>query len=152
MSVTTEPAAAVGSMYDRIGGAPMVARIVDRLYVLILEDALLRPMFDGVDLVRVKRHMVAMLSQVLGGPRAYAGRALAEAHQALGINREQYERVGNYLIACLWIEHAPVDVTYTVGDVLTGLARDVVTAEPAASTAAAVVVPAPRRPGAPASS
>jgi len=107
-------------MYEHIGGAVVVSAVVDRLYTLIDEDVLLRRYFARVDMTRQKRHMVALLSQVLGGPRQYKGRDLAEAHRSLGISGEHYEQVGNYLLAALLIVQAPHDVIDAVTEVLAG--------------------------------
>jgi hemoglobin len=64
-SPTTQPAE---SMYTRIGGAPTVRRVVDRMYAWILrDDVLYLRYFDGVDMAPLKAHMVALLSQLLGG-------------------------------------------------------------------------------------
>ncbi|NJC67963.1 group 1 truncated hemoglobin [Planosporangium flavigriseum] len=105
-------------MYERIGGAETVRSVVDRLYVLVIEDERLRGYFDNVDLASQKRHMAALLSQVLGGPKAYGGRDLAEAHAPLRITAEHYALVGDYLTAALLIAHAPRDVIDAVGEVL----------------------------------
>jgi hemoglobin len=105
-------------MYERIGGAEVVRSVVDRLYVLITEDERLRAYFDNVDLAGQKRHMAALLSQVLGGPKEYDGRDLSEAHAPLRITPEHYALVGDYLTAALLIAHAPRDIVDAVGEVL----------------------------------
>jgi truncated hemoglobin YjbI len=60
------------SMYARIGGAPTVRRVVDRLYAWIFhDDVLYLRYFANVDKPTLKAHMVRLLSQVLGGPTQY---------------------------------------------------------------------------------
>jgi hemoglobin len=71
-----------------------------------------------VELPRLKGHMVALLSQILGGPRLYEGRDLAQVHVPLEISGEDYARVGDYLMAALLIAHAPRDVIDAVAGVL----------------------------------
>jgi hemoglobin len=107
------------TMYERIGGAPTVRRVVDRLYAWTLrDDELYLSYFEGRDLTRLRAHMVALLSQVLGGPREYHGRDLADAHAGLGITDAHYSRVGDYLVAALLVEHAPEDIVAAVQGVL----------------------------------
>ncbi|WP_433361678.1 group I truncated hemoglobin [Actinoplanes sp. CA-142083] len=89
------------SFYARVGGEPAVTEAVNRLYRVILADDRLSPYFEHVDIGQLKTHMVALLSQVLGGPEAYSGRDLRMAHTGLGITREHYDLVGAYLIGVL---------------------------------------------------
>ncbi|WP_223874081.1 group I truncated hemoglobin [Salinispora vitiensis] len=128
MTTTTQPEK-TESMYDRIGGASTVTRVVDRLYTLILDDSLLRPTFHDTDLAPLKRHMAALLSQVLDGPKAYTGRDLATVHKPVAITDAQYRSVADYLLACLYIEHAPADVLAAVAETLTALQATVVSAD-----------------------
>lgn len=116
-------------MYDRLGGGEVVRSVVERLYLLITEDDQLRGYFDNVDLTSQKRHMAALLSQVLGGPKEYDGRDLAVAHAPLGITAEHYARVGDYLVAALLVAHAPRDIIDAVADVLEA-SRSQIVAEP----------------------
>lgn len=68
MPVTTEPEL---SAYERVGGAPAVKAVVDRFYQRVLADGELARYFADLDesgMTQLKRHQVAMVSQVLGGP------------------------------------------------------------------------------------
>lgn len=127
MNAAMDVLAPTSSMYERIGGAETVRSVVERLYVLIIEDERLRGYFDTVNLAGQKRHMAALLSQVLGGPKEYDGRGLAEAHAPLHITPEHYALVGDYLTAALLIAHAPRDVIDAVADVLAASESQVVT-------------------------
>lgn len=112
--------------YQQIGGAQAVRKVVDDLYLHALKDEQLSPYFDGVDLPTLKRHMVLLLTKVLGGPDNYAGRGLAEAHQGLDITREHYERVGHVLLGVLWENRVGVDVLMHVSGVLTAVKEQIV--------------------------
>jgi len=110
-----EPGAAESmSMYDRIGGGPAIRSVVERLYDWILSDVHLQPYFDGVDISRVKRHMAAVLTEVLGGPGPYLGLDLGEAHRRLGVTAEHYARVVDLAVAALLVAHVPRDVVAVV--------------------------------------
>jgi hemoglobin len=102
MPVTTEPEL---SAYERVGGAPAVKAVVDRFYQRVLADGELARYFADLDesgMTQLKRHQVAMVSQVLGGPRAYAGRDLAEAHRRLDIPALHYRRASHLLVGTMW--------------------------------------------------
>ncbi len=117
------------SYYDRIGGAPVVREVVDSFYVRVLGDDDLKPYFDGVDMPRLKRHMVVLLCSVLGGPDPYEGRDLGEAHAGLGITSQHYDKVGEHLFAVLQAGGVDEDILRDVGLVLAKVKSSIV-AEP----------------------
>lgn len=128
MSVTTEP---VLSAYERVGGRPAVKAVVERFYERVLADRNLTHYFTGLDeagMTQLKRHQVAMVSQVLGGPREYTGRELGEAHEALKITAIDYRRVSHLLVGTLWEFKVPEDIIFEVSEVLASL-QDVVASE-----------------------
>ncbi|MFS4091554.1 group I truncated hemoglobin [Streptomyces sp. AF1A] len=114
------------AFYQQIGGAQAVKKVVDDLYLHALRDEQLSPYFDGTDLPALKRHMVLMLTKVLGGPDNYAGRELAEAHQRLDITGDHYERVRHVLLGVLWENRVGVDVLMHVAGVLTAVKEQIV--------------------------
>ncbi|MEV5891744.1 group I truncated hemoglobin [Nonomuraea fuscirosea] len=90
----------MASYYEQVG-ATTIRDVVDRFYVVVLDDAELKPYFDGVDMGRLKRHMVMLLCSVLGGPEVYEGHDLGDAHRGMGITGDHYERVGQILVTVL---------------------------------------------------
>jgi hemoglobin len=104
--------------YDRIGGGPAVSAVVDTLYARLTVDPQVGHYFENVSLPEQKRHMILMLTKVLGGPDTYDGRALDEAHQPLGISDADYDRVGETLMGILGEVGVPDDVQGRVGEVL----------------------------------
>ena len=117
------------SAYDRIGGAPAVTEAVERFYRRLLADPELAPFFTGTDLAVIKRHQVALISQVLDGPKTYAGRELAEAHRNMDISVGQYKAVSAHLTEVLEELEVPRDIIDTVGQVLESVAPDVIGAD-----------------------
>ena len=105
------------SDYEVVGGGPAITAVVDRFY--------------GVEMVRLKRHQVALVSQVMGGPVVYAGRDLRTAHEGKGISREDFAAVAGHLVAALTeagVEPAIIDRVLAV---IAGTEPDVVEAQPA---------------------
>lgn len=66
------------SLYDRIGGAPALHRLVNRFYDLVETDprgaAILAHHLHGHGLAHVRVEQADFLSGFLGGPRLYAER------------------------------------------------------------------------------
>lgn len=58
------------SIYEQIGGAPTIRRIVDIFYARVERDPLLRPMFPA-DLEPGKERQFLFLCQYFGGPDDY---------------------------------------------------------------------------------
>jgi hemoglobin len=91
----------MGSMYDQIGGTAAVGAAVDDLYLRLLGDAELARYFEGIDLIRLKRHMRAFLTMALGGERLYHGRDMRAAHADLDVTGVAFDRMAAHLAAVL---------------------------------------------------
>ena len=107
------------SLYDDLGRETGIGVAVDAFYRKVLADPDLSPYFEGVDMARLRRHQALLLVQVAGGPAAYDGRGLAEAHQPLGITSEHFDRVVEHLATTLRELGASDD---TIGQVAAALA------------------------------
>ncbi len=103
--------------YYRLGGPVAVTAVVDDFYTHVLADPQLAPYFEHVEMPKLKRHMVLLLTKVLGGPDSYKGRDLADAHRGLGITEGHYARVGYILLGVLWEHGAGVDGLIQVAEV-----------------------------------
>lgn len=83
------------TLYDDIGGAPVVRAVLDAFYSRVLADATLSHYFLGVDLERHKRMQAGFFAAALGGPDTYTGRGLAEAHHRTrrrGLDARAFDR------------------------------------------------------------
>jgi hemoglobin len=59
------------TLYDRVGGMPFFERLVDRFYVGVETDPVLRPVYPEQDLVGARHRLTLFLAQYWGGPRTY---------------------------------------------------------------------------------
>lgn len=114
------------SDYEAIGGGSAVSAVVNDFYDRVLGDPQLAPYFEGVDLARVKRHQVLMVSQVLGGPEAYTGRPLSEAHAGLGIDHDDFTAVVGHLAAAMEDAGVPDDIIERAGAAVVATESDIV--------------------------
>jgi hemoglobin len=83
------------ALYDDIGGAPAVRAALDTFYPRVLADPKLSPFFAGVDIERLKLTQEGFFATALGGPNAYTGRSLPDAHvrtRQRGLNGEVFDR------------------------------------------------------------
>nr|WP_255246083.1 group 1 truncated hemoglobin [Halolamina sp. CBA1230] len=67
----------------------------------MLDDELLAPYFEGVDMDELYAHQVQFVSAVAGGPVEYDGADMQTAHEGMGITEEAFSRVATHLDAAL---------------------------------------------------
>ena len=89
------------SLYARVGGAEVVAELVDAFYERVLADPELGPFFAKSDLDKLRAMQREFFSVALGGPVTYFGRPLAYAHRGRGIERRHLQRFTEHLLATL---------------------------------------------------
>ena len=86
--------AAVSTIYERIGGATTVRRIVEAFYPIVQNDPIIGPLFpDNIHPVMEKQYL--FLTQFFGGPALYSdqyGHPMMRArHMAFPITDERAE-------------------------------------------------------------
>ena len=114
------------SDYDVVGGGPAVNAVVNDFYERVLSDPQLAPYFERVDLARLKRHQVLLISQVLGGPANYDGRPLDQAHAGLGISHDDLAAVVSHLVAAMREAKVPEDILLRTIAVVASTEPDIV--------------------------
>ena len=123
------------TVYERIGGEPAVAALLEGLYTRGLADPLLAPILEGIDVPRLKAHQFAFLSQVFGGPQTYTMPSLAAAHARVRIENRHFDAFMGHLQSALRDIAAPEDLQ---AEILSGVwpLRGVIVNTPASTVAA----------------
>jgi len=119
----------MSSIYDAIGGRDAVSAAVDIFYVKVLDDPLLAPYFEGTDIDRLRSHQRAFLSAALGGPEAYEGRSMADAHRGLAITDTAFVQVAAHLSDTLSELGVDDDTVGAIVGQVSGLRDDIVDVE-----------------------
>jgi hemoglobin len=88
-------------LYERIGGAEGLGRLVDAFYSAILADPELAPFFAHVSMDKLRRMQHEFLAAALGGPEKYSGTALSQAHSGLGITTRHFNRFMQHVIEAM---------------------------------------------------
>jgi hemoglobin len=116
----------IASLYEQVGGDAVLRPAVSLFYRKVFQDAALLPFFEGVDRQRLESHQLSFISQALGGPDAYDGRSLREAHAAHPIEQRHFDILTLHMeIAFLEMGIAPELVNQALATIR-GLASDVV--------------------------
>lgn len=107
------------TLYERIGGAPTVERLVDAFYQRVLADEKLRPFFEGVAVERLIAMQKEFFGAALDGPVQTSQSDLAGIHHNMGITRDHLTRFVNCLVHVLNNEtdiaqSDAVDITFRI--------------------------------------
>lgn len=79
------------SLYQRLGGADGIARIVDDSIAAHLSNPVVGPRFAAVkDLDHAKRMAREFFCMGSGGPERYTGRDMRTAHKGMNISEQEY--------------------------------------------------------------
>ena len=89
------------SLYEQIGGAEGISRLVDAFYVRVLADPQLKRFFAGVEMGKLRGMQEELFSSALGGPMRYSGRSMLQAHRRLQIGLQDYQRFMGHLFDTL---------------------------------------------------
>lgn len=89
------------TLYAQIGGADGITRLVDVFYARVLADPELKRFFEKVEMAKLRRMQVELFSAALGGPQAYSGRTMVQAHRHLQIGLHDYQRFTRHLFDTL---------------------------------------------------
>lgn len=103
-SLGAEPPA----LYDALGERTGIARIVEDLLYVIVEDDRINDTFKGVDITQFHRNLTDQLCQISGGPCTYTGRTMRESHESLHITDTQFNALAEDLILAMEKNNVPV--------------------------------------------
>ncbi len=88
------------TLFEKVGGESAVSATVAKLYEKVLDDDLLAPYFDDIDIERLRRSQSAFVMMAFGGPNNYSGQSLRKAHARLvknGLSDEHFDAVATHL-------------------------------------------------------
>lgn len=83
------------SLYERLGGATGIPKLVDAIVAEHMENPTIRARFrpylsQPEKLAVVKTHLVKFLASGSGGPERYEGRSMPDAHRGMNIQPAEY--------------------------------------------------------------
>jgi hemoglobin len=106
MTNPTTSTAQNASLYDRLGRADGIRRLVDDIVEAHMANPAIRARFlpyqgDPGKLATVKEHLCAFLGAGSGGPEQYAGRSMPDAHRGMNIYEHEYMAALDDILAAL---------------------------------------------------
>ena len=99
------------SLYDRLGGAPGIAAIVDDVVAAHLANPAVQTRFrNAKDLDHLKKMAREFFGAGAGGPDPYSGKDMRTAHLGMNISEEEYLAVMDDIMGVL-LKHRMDDGT-----------------------------------------
>lgn len=103
-SAWAQDAAKPKSLYQRLGGYDMIAKIVDDFGPKLGKDPKIAPLLAGVSAehrMRNRQLIVEQICEATGGPCFYIGRTMLSSHQGLGITEDHFKQAGALMLETL---------------------------------------------------
>jgi hemoglobin len=81
------------SIFERYGGFASVGKLVLDFYDRVLDDDVLGPYFEDVDMRRLIDHQTKFVATIMGGPASYTDDTLHQVHAHLKIDHDAFEQM-----------------------------------------------------------
>ncbi|HWD27501.1 MAG TPA: group 1 truncated hemoglobin [Rhizomicrobium sp.] len=91
--VATPAFAGEDSLFQDLGGRDGVEKIAQYSTANFLADPRIKQTFDNTNMDRFEKLLSEQFCVVAGGPCAYKGRSMKEAHKALGLDNADFNAV-----------------------------------------------------------
>jgi hemoglobin len=89
------------TIYEQIGGAKTVDKLIGSFYRRVLADPLLSPFFENTSIETLERMQKVFFTIALGGPDPDVKFSIYETHRGRGIKREHLTRFTEHLMTTL---------------------------------------------------
>ncbi|MGB4066711.1 MAG: group 1 truncated hemoglobin [Nitrospira sp.] len=95
------------SLYERIGGKPVISVVVEQCVANVLADTRINGKFAIADIRKLKGHLVDLLCLATGGPCTYSGRAMKAAHAGMRVSTEDVRAFEEDLVKAMDMAKVP---------------------------------------------
>lgn len=89
------------SLYQDLGERKNIARVVQDMLYLIVDDPRINQHFKGIDVRQFQTNLTDQLCELSGGPCTYTGMDMREAHQGMDITDTEFNAVAEHLIVAM---------------------------------------------------
>ncbi|SMH45819.1 group 1 truncated hemoglobin [Maritimibacter sp. HL-12] len=118
------------SLYERLGGATGIRRIVDGAVAAHMENPLIghrfQPYANQPERVEeIKRHTCDFFAAGSGGPADYKGRSMTEAHRGMAIDGAEYNAASDDILNAMKALNYDAETRAEVGEILRSLKPEI---------------------------
>lgn len=114
------------SLYERLGGQEAIVAVVDDFIANVAADERINGFFANTDIAALKANLVDQVCAGTGGPCTYTGKDMKTAHAGMGITEEQFNAMGEDMLATLAKFEVPEQETNELMSLLGSMQGDIV--------------------------
>ncbi|MBI2998084.1 MAG: group 1 truncated hemoglobin [Deltaproteobacteria bacterium] len=90
------------TLYQRLGGAEGIARLVDDVIAAHLDNPIVKTRFESIkDMEHTKRMAREFFCAGSGGPEPYTGKDMLAAHKGMNISEQEYLAVMDDIVGAM---------------------------------------------------
>ena len=89
------------SLFEKYGGFATIHKVVEHFYDGVLDNDILSPYFEGVDMSQLIDHQTRFFASAMGGPASFDDGHLEKMHRGRGITEEAWDAVVAVLLDTL---------------------------------------------------
>ncbi|MSP83162.1 MAG: group 1 truncated hemoglobin [Alphaproteobacteria bacterium] len=116
----------IASLFNRLGGKEAIVAVVDDFVGNVAADERINGFFGNTDIPALKANLVDQVCQASGGPCTYTGRDMKTTHAGMGINKDQFNAMGEDMLKTLAKFNVPEQETNEVMSLLGSVQGDIV--------------------------
>lgn len=115
------------TLYERLGGADGIARLVDDAVDAHLSNPVVKTRFENTqDIEHAKKMSREFFSAGAGGPETYTGRDMLTAHRGMNISEQEYVAVVDDILGAMDKNNLGADEKKDVLAILYSLKGDII--------------------------
>jgi hemoglobin len=120
------PASADQSLYEQIGGEPVLRKTVEEFVVIMEQDDRINFAFGNTDITKFKQLLFEQLCNISGGPCQYTGRTMKESHEKLAITNAMFNALAEDVYIAFDRAGVPYRLQNKVMAIFAPMQRDIV--------------------------
>ncbi|MEQ1790797.1 MAG: group 1 truncated hemoglobin [Nitrospiraceae bacterium] len=124
--VATEQMPTGKSLYERIGGKPVISVVVEQCVANVLADTRINGRFATADIRKLKGYLVDHLCLATGGPCTYSGRAMKTAHAGMRVSTEDVRAFEEDLVKAMDMAKVPAQEKRELLGLLGAMKKDII--------------------------
>jgi hemoglobin len=110
LSIAISACAHQRSLYDRIGGTPVLTAIVDSFIARFADDTRVAPTFAKTDIPKFRKLLIEQFCNITGGGCTYTGRDMKTTHEGMHLTETQFNALVEDLQDAMATQRVPIDL------------------------------------------